>query len=128
MLRGSTGRPHLNGALLGKKQPPQSGAIALIVSHFLAQGGQTPGPFIARAGQFHHQIRAEGSKTSSLLQTECLPMIKPHRRGIKTDLRNVSELKAKISKAFHWAMPMAYTLEKRKARPFGLRFHHLLAS
>ena len=33
-LRGSTGRPNLNGALLRKKQPLQSGAIALIVSHF----------------------------------------------------------------------------------------------
>jgi len=60
---------------MGDEQPAEPGAVCLVRSHLAAQGCKSAGALVAWAGQFHHQIRAEGGETTSLLWGEGLPAI-----------------------------------------------------
>ena len=51
--------PDLNGPFVGKQQPAEAGAVGLIDVHFVAQGGDASGAFVAGTGttgasKFHH--------------------------------------------------------------------------
>ena len=48
----------------------KASAIGLINSHLAAQGAQAPRPLVARAGQFHNQIGAEGREAAAFLWSE----------------------------------------------------------
>ena len=91
--------PDLHRPLRWNQQPAKPGAMALVGSHFLAQGGEAAGAFVAGTGttgarELHHQIGAEGSETAALLGAEGLPAIEGHQRGIGAEHGVVGEAEA----------------------------------
>ena len=69
--RGSITRP-------GNSRPAAAGPIGQVGSHFAAQGLR----LIGRAGQLHHEIRAQGRKALPLGLAQRLPTIQPHHAGV----------------------------------------------
>jgi len=74
--------PDLHRPLRRNQQPAEAGAIALIGGHFLTQGGETAGAFIAGTRKLHHQIGAEGSEPAALGVAEGLPAVEGDKGGI----------------------------------------------
>jgi hypothetical protein len=99
------GGPDFNGLLVGDQQPAQLGAIGLVAGHLVAQGGEATGPFIAGAGQLHHQIGAEGRETSALRRREGLPTLQAHQRGIRAQHRAIGQ--SKTARAIEQLEPKA---------------------
>lgn len=79
-----TGPRDLHGPLLGQQQPAQAGTIGLVRGHFAAPGADAAWARLAGAGQFHHQVGAEGGEAAPLLRGEGLPALLPHHSGIGT--------------------------------------------
>ena len=82
-LRFAAGGPDLNGSLRRQQQPAQPGTIGLVAGHLAAQGGDAARAFVAGAGQFHHQVWAEGRETTALLRREPQPSVQPQHRSVR---------------------------------------------
>jgi ribonuclease VapC len=93
-LRCAAGGPHLHGLVVGNQQPAQASAIGLIGSHLPAQGGEAAGALVGGAGQFNHQIGAEGPEAAPLLWAEGLPALQAQQGGVGTQYGAIGQAEA----------------------------------
>ena len=78
--------PDLHRPLRRNQQPAEPGAVALMGGHFLAQGGEAAGAFVAGtcttgAGQLHHQIGVGLTQLGELVGVESQAAAVDERQG-----------------------------------------------